>query len=387
MIHSGPGFILPVKADTQVSLKKFNAEALGEPGCPVEITGALVELEIDPFGVAVAARHYIDYRNASNRPIEAVKFRIGYVHADGRARLPYTVGDDAHLLQPGEQGQCRFRGAVDPATVAVKLRVLKVKFADGGIWQSAKVGSRSAPQEQGFAPLVPETRGTESEMPGAAPAVTSTAPPAAAAIAPTNSTQPVPQIAGPQPTGAGAGIGVAQPLSTASPSGGAQQPAAAAPAGVANQLQDSVPATIPGAAHPNSAAAPTAHVPAAEPFQEPGLPPRSAPVHLTAPADPMAALDRFLGTGPKQVPPKAVTGVKPGNNAGAAAPTPSSSVAASAPVAAAQAKSGAAVGAAGGPVLKGPHDVHMPPAHLDDQTPEQASDQEPALMGPLPMPK
>jgi hypothetical protein len=156
------GLVPALSEDTQPELRKFNPQIVSEPGCPVEVTGARTELEVDPFGTPVAARHYIDYRNVSNKSVCGVKFRIGYVADDGKIHQPYVNGDDRHDLQPGEQASHKWRGdKVDPRTVAVKMRVLKVRFGDGGVWESAKAAESNAQQQQGFAPLTTEAPGSD----------------------------------------------------------------------------------------------------------------------------------------------------------------------------------------------------------------------------------
>lgn len=160
----------PAGAQAQVELKRFNPQFVSEPGCPVEVVSASTEMEMDPFGTPVAARHYIDYRNTSGRPITAVKFRIGYVADDGRIHQPYLNGFDKHDLQPGEQASQKWRGdKVDPRTAAIKMRVLKVSFADGSIWESAKAGETNTQQQQGFAPLTIESADNDGERSAGTP--------------------------------------------------------------------------------------------------------------------------------------------------------------------------------------------------------------------------
>jgi hypothetical protein len=333
----GLGSYLPVKADTQVTLKKFNSEALGEQGCPVEITGAQTELEIDPFGMPVAARHYIDYRNAGNRQVAAVKFRIGYVHPDGRARLPYQSGDDDHLLQPGEQASRKFRGSADPETAGVKIRVLKVKFADGSVWESAKANPPAAATAQdpaqGFAPLTVEQPGMPMGAPdggspyGRAPSRAAMPPsaPLSSPIPPTAAAAQPPADNGAADLGSRDSLGAQQGvpgLDGMSGVGAAPAPAAGSPGAIPPAGQSGAPvagtnsAAIPVAAPIGSSVPPPA--PPRDVLQDAGMPPRVPSVHLSAPADPMAALDKMLGTQPKQAPPNAVNGATGGGAPGPA---------------------------------------------------------------------
>ena len=287
-VSGGLGLILPVKANTPSALKKFNSEVLGESGCPIQVFGAVCELELDPFGAAFAARHYIDYRNVSNRPIAAVKFRIGYVNSAGIAQKPYSNGSDDHLLQPSEQGECRFRGEkIDPATVAVKVRVLKVKYADGNVWDSVKGNAAAQAEQAGFTPLTAEPEMAGGQAPTAAAGLTE------APAAPRGA-----QAAGAPP-------GFAMPPE-APPAAFGFAPSGGMPPGDGG-FGAVAPPAFAGMARPP---APPAQMPPAAPPQrlaEPDMPPHVPAVHLTGPADPMAALDQVLGTGAKKAPPAAVT--------------------------------------------------------------------------------
>jgi hypothetical protein len=160
-----PGYILPASAQSAPELRKLQPQFVTEPGCPVEVVAANTELEVDPFGAAMAARHYIDYRNVSGQPVAAVKFRIGYVDDQGRVSLPYLNAPDAHVLSPGESASQKWRGEkLNPRTREVKIRVLMVKLADGSVWESQKLresaGAAGAASNGGFQPLQTETAGT-----------------------------------------------------------------------------------------------------------------------------------------------------------------------------------------------------------------------------------
>lgn len=159
-----PGYILPAYGQAQVELRKVTPQFVTEPGCPVEVVAADTQLEVDPFGTPMAARHYIDYRNVSGQLVAAVKFRIGYVGDDGKIQLPYLNAPDGHVLQPGEQASQKWRGErVNPRTKEIKIRVLMVKMGDGSVWESAKL-RETASQANGeggeFQPLQPESAGT-----------------------------------------------------------------------------------------------------------------------------------------------------------------------------------------------------------------------------------
>ncbi len=157
--------LLPGFCQGQPELKRMNPQFIPEQGCPVEVLATRTDLEIDGFGAPIAARTYIDYRNASNRPIAAVKFRIGYIDEAGKIRGMFHA-PDSQTLTPGGQAAQKWRGEkVDPRTSAIKIRVLIVKFVDGTLWESEKLKEVATPQSQGFAPLVPESMAQPSGSP------------------------------------------------------------------------------------------------------------------------------------------------------------------------------------------------------------------------------
>lgn len=132
-------------AQTTPQLKTVTSEFIPEPGSPVEVTSAKVDLEVDAFDTPIAARVYLDYRNAGDRVINAVKFRVGYVDAQGKVRGTFHA-PDANVLSPGGTASQKWRGErVDPRVQAVKVRTLQVKYADGSTWQSAKMNNVVTP--------------------------------------------------------------------------------------------------------------------------------------------------------------------------------------------------------------------------------------------------
>lgn len=148
-----------VLAQQNFELRRLGPDFVGEPGCPVVAVGARTELEVDGFGAPIAARHYVDYRNVGNRPIAAVKFRIGYIDDAGKIRGTFHA-PDTRIVEPGGQASQKWRGEkVDPRTAAIKMRVLQVKFSDGELWESVKAREVAAPQagagggNPGFQPM------------------------------------------------------------------------------------------------------------------------------------------------------------------------------------------------------------------------------------------
>ena len=134
-----------VWAQTTPQLKTVTSEFIPEPGCPVEVTSAKVDLEVDSFDTPIAARVYLDYHNSGDRVINAVKFRVGYIDAQGKVRGTFHA-PDGNVLSPGGTASQKWRGErVDPRVQAVKVRTLQVKYADGSLWQSAKMNNVLTP--------------------------------------------------------------------------------------------------------------------------------------------------------------------------------------------------------------------------------------------------
>lgn len=186
----------PVFAQT---LKPLDPEFLAEPGCPIElVTPVQSELELDASALPTAVRHYIDYKNSTDRQIISVKFRFGYIDADNMIRSNFHA-IDSRPLPPRNVASQKWRGDVPPQTKSVKVRVVVVQFADGTIWKSVKAGGNSA--ADGFVPLSeeprpivrpqmqtrpkpPETAAQSSAIPGAESATPDAAAPTQTAAAP-----------------------------------------------------------------------------------------------------------------------------------------------------------------------------------------------------------
>ncbi len=109
-----------------------------EPGCPVDVISAKTTLEIDPVGVPMACRIYIDYTNVSNKALSGVRFRIGYIDAEDQVCGTFHAPDGSSL-PPGGSGRGKWRGdKVHPKTKKVMIRGLMARFSDGSIWESEK---------------------------------------------------------------------------------------------------------------------------------------------------------------------------------------------------------------------------------------------------------
>lgn len=111
----------------------------------MEVTSSKVDLEVDSFDAPIAARVYLDYRNVSSKVINAVKFRVGYIDGENKVRGTFHA-PDGNVVGPGSSASQKWRGErVDPRVKSIKIRALQVKFADGTLWESAKMNAVVTP--------------------------------------------------------------------------------------------------------------------------------------------------------------------------------------------------------------------------------------------------
>ncbi|MBY0547541.1 MAG: hypothetical protein K2W95_09630 [Candidatus Obscuribacterales bacterium] len=160
-----------VIAQTSPELHDVQNQFIPEAGCPVRIVKAETRMEIDSFGAPMACRIYIDYTNVSDRPLQGVKFRLGYIDRDGKVRGTFHA-PDGRPLSPGSQNSHKWRGdKVDPRTTLVKIRVLTARYADGTFWESEKMKDIAKPPGADSASSGGDggTAGPEFEGGGAAP--------------------------------------------------------------------------------------------------------------------------------------------------------------------------------------------------------------------------
>jgi hypothetical protein len=132
------------------NVREVKTDFVPESGCPVSISSAKTEFEIDPFGAPLASRIYVTYRNDSAKAVSGVKFRIRFADAGGAERGTFQAAHAA-VVGPGSTGTEKWRHEkVDPRASQIKIRVLMVKFTDGDLWQSSKLpdqaGSPQPPQ-------------------------------------------------------------------------------------------------------------------------------------------------------------------------------------------------------------------------------------------------
>ncbi len=118
---------------------------VAEDGCPVSVTSIKTALDLDPFEIPIDGKIYINYKNTSDKQIEAVKFRIRLVDKTGAELGTFQAADGASLSIGMEHAQKWRREPIDQRTSATKVRVLLVKYADGTMWQSAKMQEIDAP--------------------------------------------------------------------------------------------------------------------------------------------------------------------------------------------------------------------------------------------------
>src|SRR5215471_6113491 len=65
-------------------LREMMTEFVPEPGCPVSVSAARTEIEVDPFGAPMASRIYITYRNDSSKAMAGVRFRVRFSDETGK---------------------------------------------------------------------------------------------------------------------------------------------------------------------------------------------------------------------------------------------------------------------------------------------------------------
>lgn len=94
----------------------------------------------------MSSRIYADYKNISQRSIQAVKFRVRFVDAEGVERGTFHAVDSAFVAPGGTKAHKWKRDfTLDPRVVAMKIRVLQVKYSEGGDWTSVKMQELAQP--------------------------------------------------------------------------------------------------------------------------------------------------------------------------------------------------------------------------------------------------
>ncbi len=139
-------------------VRSLSCEFVPEGECPVEMASMRCELDLDPFDAPMSSRIYADYKNIGQRSITAVKFRVRFVDAEGVERGTFHAVDSAFVAAGGTKGHKWKRDfTLDPRVVAMKVRVLQVKYSEGSDWTSVKMQELAkpgvaAPAAEGSAP-------------------------------------------------------------------------------------------------------------------------------------------------------------------------------------------------------------------------------------------
>lgn len=134
---------------TPFTTQTIAMDIVPETGCPVEITGGRTELGFDSFGLPVFGKTYIDYKNVSDKAINAVKFRVRYLDKNGASRGTFHANDEAFVPQGGLAVGKFAHYKLRSNTHQAKIRVLAVKFSDGSMWESVRMKDIQKAQQEG----------------------------------------------------------------------------------------------------------------------------------------------------------------------------------------------------------------------------------------------
>lgn len=138
-----------VYAQSAGKVRTLDCEYITEENCPIQAT-AKCHVDLDPFDAPMSSKIYLDYRNNSDKPVSAVKFRVRFVDAEGKDRGTFHAVDSFYLQPGGERSQKWKRDfTLHPGVVGMKVRALQVKYSDGGGWQSVKMQELAGSSEPG----------------------------------------------------------------------------------------------------------------------------------------------------------------------------------------------------------------------------------------------
>lgn len=136
ILAANPLYQISSYAQSETKVQAIDTQLVDEEGCPIIIKSARAELEIDPFQAPVAVRAYLEYRNDSDKAIEAVKFRFRLQDADGVNKGTYQASD-TQIVSPGQTVfQKMRREGIRPKAARMLIRVLQLRFSDQSTWQS-----------------------------------------------------------------------------------------------------------------------------------------------------------------------------------------------------------------------------------------------------------
>jgi hypothetical protein len=153
-------------AQTAEKVRSIQSQFFQEGGCPVAVTATRAELDLDPFDAPLDARIYLTYRNISDRPVDAVKFRIRLSDNYGKDLGTFHAPDEGILGAGQERTQKWKRDRVYPSTTTMQIRVLQARFSDGTMWNSTKMQELLDPHGGGTPPAPPATDGAPPANPG-----------------------------------------------------------------------------------------------------------------------------------------------------------------------------------------------------------------------------
>lgn len=126
-------------AQSGEKVREFQGDFVSEDGCPVSVNSIRTALDLDPFGVPIDGRIYINYKNVSDKQIDAVKFRLRFVDATGSDVGTFQASDGALLMPGTDHDQKWKREPINQKVIGLKVRVLQVKCPDGSMWESSKL--------------------------------------------------------------------------------------------------------------------------------------------------------------------------------------------------------------------------------------------------------
>lgn len=136
ILAANPLYQISSYAQSETKVQAIDTQLVDEEGCPIIIKSARAELEIDPFQAPVAVRAFLEYRNDSDKPIEAVKFRFRLQDAEGTNKGTYQASD-TQLVSPGQSAlQKMRREGIRPKVARMLIRTLQIRFCDQSTWQS-----------------------------------------------------------------------------------------------------------------------------------------------------------------------------------------------------------------------------------------------------------
>ena len=112
----------------------FTIEKTNSP--PINITDFSAKLISDSFDVNQAIRLYLNYENTSQMSINAIQLRF-VLYDNNNNIVKSFLGSDNNLVLPNQTGsqKWQFQGMINSCS-KLQVKLLKVKFDDGRIWQS-----------------------------------------------------------------------------------------------------------------------------------------------------------------------------------------------------------------------------------------------------------